>query len=108
MASSLVKFDDPENRGTAAIWRDVRAMLDARYPEAALVAEWSYPRRALKAGFHADFLLIKGLSVWRDRASGSGEYKSLYQNGILNCKLKLFEENTMLIPKVEPRIDQYL
>jgi maltose alpha-D-glucosyltransferase/alpha-amylase len=57
MAASLVKFDDPENTATADVWRNVRAMVDAEYPEAALVAEWSCPRRSLKAGFHADFLL---------------------------------------------------
>ena len=57
MAASLVKFDDPENTGTAAIWKNVRAMMDDEYPQAALVAEWSCPRRSLKAGFHADFLL---------------------------------------------------
>ena len=32
-------------------------MLDAKYPEAALVSEWSFPERALKCGFHADFYL---------------------------------------------------
>jgi len=57
MASSLVKCDDAENTGTSAIWRSVRAMLDADYPEAALVSEWGHPSRAIKAGFHADFLL---------------------------------------------------
>jgi maltose alpha-D-glucosyltransferase/alpha-amylase len=57
MASSLVKFDDTENSGTAAIWRNVRSMLDAEYPDAAIISEWSHPRRAIGAGFHADFLL---------------------------------------------------
>jgi maltose alpha-D-glucosyltransferase/alpha-amylase len=57
MAASLVKFDSPENAATCALWREVRAMLDREYPDAALVAEWSNPRRALGAGFHADFLL---------------------------------------------------
>jgi maltose alpha-D-glucosyltransferase/alpha-amylase len=32
-------------------------MLDADYPEAMLVAEWSDPECSLQAGFHADFLL---------------------------------------------------
>jgi len=57
MAFSLVKLDDAQFSGTSAIWREVRAMLDADYPEAALVAEWGDPSLALKAGFHADFLL---------------------------------------------------
>jgi len=57
MAASLVKLDDEERSGTAAIWRDVRAMLDAEYPEAVLVAEWSRPRLALGCGFDAAFCL---------------------------------------------------
>ena len=57
MAASLVKFDDPEHSGTSAIWRDVRAMLDKEYPQAALVAEWSDPRQAVGCGFDSAFLL---------------------------------------------------
>jgi len=57
MAASLVKFDDEQSSGTSAIWRNVRAMLDADYPEAVLISEWSDPATAIKAGFHADFLL---------------------------------------------------
>lgn len=57
MAASLVKNDDEQKTGTSAVWRDVRAMLDAAYPEAALVAEWSCPQQAIPAGFHCDFYL---------------------------------------------------
>ncbi len=58
MADSLVKNDDEHKSGTCAIWRDVREMLDADYPEAALVSEWSNPGQAIcSAGFHADFYL---------------------------------------------------
>ena len=57
MADSLVKFDDSVKSGTSAIWRDVRAMLDAEYPEAALIAEWSRPGLAVNAGFDAAFCL---------------------------------------------------
>ena len=39
MAHSLVK-GDPERKGTAAIWREVRRMFDREYPDAALIAEW--------------------------------------------------------------------
>ncbi|MGN0452659.1 MAG: alpha-amylase family glycosyl hydrolase [Ruminococcus sp.] len=57
MADSLVKNDD-EKISTAKIWRGVREMLDKDYPEAALVAEWCHPERAIKnAGFHMDFYL---------------------------------------------------
>jgi maltose alpha-D-glucosyltransferase/alpha-amylase len=57
MADSLVKNDDGQKSGTSAIWRNIREMLDAEYPEAALISEWSSPPLSLKAGFHADFLL---------------------------------------------------
>lgn len=57
MASSLIKFDDEKKSGTSAIWREVRAMLDTDYPDAALVAEWGYPPQALRAGYHMDFYL---------------------------------------------------
>ena len=57
MAASLVKNDDERHSGTSAVWRDIRSMLDAEYPEAAIVSEWSDPEIALNAGFHADFYL---------------------------------------------------
>ncbi|MCD8148487.1 MAG: DUF3459 domain-containing protein [Clostridiales bacterium] len=57
MAPSLVKNDDEVKSGTSAIWRNVREMLDAEYPEAAMVAEWGNPQLSLKAGFHMDFYL---------------------------------------------------
>lgn len=57
MAMSLVKNDDEKKTGTCAIWRNVREMLDAEYPEAAIVAEWGSPQLSLKAGFHMDFYL---------------------------------------------------
>ena len=57
MAASLVKFDDEKKSGTSAIWRNVREMLDAEYPDAAMVAEWSDPPVALRAGYHMDFYL---------------------------------------------------
>jgi maltose alpha-D-glucosyltransferase/alpha-amylase len=65
MAASLVKYDDENKTGTSSIWKNVRAMLDREYPEAALVAEWSDPPRSLKAGFHADFLLNNPGSGYR-------------------------------------------
>ncbi|MBN1309787.1 MAG: glycosylase [Anaerolineae bacterium] len=46
---------DPQGRALMAHWRDIRAWLDENYPEAFIVSEWSYPKNALDAGFHADF-----------------------------------------------------
>ena len=58
MADSLVKNDDDRKSATAAVWREIREMMDRDYPEAALVSEWSNPVQALNgAGFHMDFYL---------------------------------------------------
>lgn len=57
MADSLVKNDDEHKTGTQGIWRNIREMLNAQYPEAAIISEWSSPSLSLKAGFHGDFLL---------------------------------------------------
>ena len=57
MASSLVKNDTHHKKYTCAIWRDIAAMLDKEYPEAALVSEWNQPRQSLKNGFDMDFML---------------------------------------------------
>ncbi|WFB36153.1 alpha-amylase family glycosyl hydrolase [Kiritimatiellota bacterium B12222] len=56
MAASLVK-SDPEMKGTIAFWQDVRAMFDTEYPDCVLIAEWSFPKHALQAGFHMDFMI---------------------------------------------------
>ncbi len=57
MADSLVK-NDVTKEPTAAIWADIREMIDAEYPEAVLVAEWCNPPMAInKGGFHCDFYL---------------------------------------------------
>ncbi len=57
MAPSLVKNDDDKKTGTSEVWRDIRRMLDLEFPEAAMVAEWSDPPLALRAGFDMDFCL---------------------------------------------------
>jgi maltose alpha-D-glucosyltransferase/alpha-amylase len=54
MAGALVKGDDPK-RETLGYWREVRQILQASYPQAFCVSEWSYPRDALDGAFHADF-----------------------------------------------------
>ncbi len=56
MASSIVK-NDPGWKETSRFWREVRTLLDQRYPEAALLSEWSTPSAAIAAGFHADFMI---------------------------------------------------
>ncbi len=58
MADSLVKNDGGpgEKPATSEIWQEIRAMLDSEYPDAVLVSEWANPQ-AIRAGFHADFML---------------------------------------------------
>ncbi|MDR0761202.1 MAG: hypothetical protein LBF74_14020 [Treponema sp.] len=104
MASSLVKFDDPENSGTAGIWRDVRAMLDAEYPEAAIIAEWSHPRRAIGAGFHGDFLLAF--------TDGSGS-QSLFRDYVMDAENRVTGEDRSFFKKdgkgdIRRFLDEYL
>ena len=49
MAGSLVK-NDPEGKGTMALWRKVRAFLDEEFPEAAIISEWGEPDKSLPGG----------------------------------------------------------
>lgn len=68
MASSLIR-NDPESNGITEFWQEVRGMLDAEFPEAVLISEWSDPPRAINAGFDMDFLLFHTIS-----------YHSLFRN----------------------------
>ena len=65
MAGSLVK-NDPEQKGTIALWQDMRAFLDREFPSAVLVSEWGQPDRSIAGGFHMDFLLHFGPSHYTD------------------------------------------
>ncbi len=56
MASSLIK-GDPEGKGIVKLWNEIRDVFDKEYPECVLIAEWSYPANAIKAGFHIDFMI---------------------------------------------------
>jgi glycosidase len=53
MAGSLVKNDTESE--TSKYWKTVREFLDKEYPGTFTVAEWSYPKDAVKGGFNADF-----------------------------------------------------
>ena len=64
MAGSLVK-NDPSNKETARLWQEMRAWLERKYPQAALVSEWSVPTVAIPAGFHMDFLLPFASSAYQ-------------------------------------------
>jgi len=99
MAESLVKNDE-ERTETAKIWRDVRALLDAKYPEAVLISEWSHPIRALKCGFHCDFYLDhtgKGYhAILRNIDPKTGEQKSFFSklgNGDISTFVEEYTED---------------
>ncbi|MDR1353475.1 MAG: hypothetical protein LBK05_09360 [Treponema sp.] len=103
MADSLVKNDDENKSGTQAVWRDIRSMLDAEFPEAALVSEWSSPRQSLEAGFHADFLLDH---------EGSG-YRSLLRDYRMDAENRPAGEDNSFFKKdgngdIRRFLDQYL
>ena len=63
MASSLIKLDEG-NKAVSKLWRGMRDWFDRDFPEAVLVAEWSDPRTAIKAGFHNDFMIHFGTEAY--------------------------------------------
>lgn len=85
MADSLVKEDDENKSATGQIWKDIRKMLDAEYPEAAIVSEWSNPYQSLKSGFHCDFYLDhhgNGYNTLiRDNETAGGDHSFLKKDG---------------------------
>jgi maltose alpha-D-glucosyltransferase/alpha-amylase len=70
MAFSLIK-NDPGCGETNKLWKDIRSWLEKEYPDAVLLAEWSWPERAAEAGFHLDFMIH----------FQKKSYKSLFFNG---------------------------
>ena len=54
MAGALVKGTDV-NGDTKKFWKEIRQIVKAKYPQAFMVSEWSYPKDALDGNFHADF-----------------------------------------------------
>ena len=94
MAGSLVK-NDPESKGTMALWRKVRAFLDEEFPEAAIISEWGEPDKALPGGFHMDFLLHFGPSHYNElfrcetpffSDSGRGDASAFVEKYLETCR----------------------
>lgn len=59
MAASLVR-GDPDGKGIRKFWQEMRAWLEANYEEKVLIAEWTNPTAAIRAGFHVDFMIHFG------------------------------------------------
>ncbi len=80
MAASLVK-GDRDGQAMAELWGEVREWLDAAYPEACLVSEWSNPAQAIGSGFHVDFFIHFGATapaynaLFRMPYGGQGTYR---------------------------------
>ena len=63
MAGALVKgavrgnsqFFTNRASGTQQFWQEVRGIMDEKYPDSFMIAEWSHPVSAIEGGFHADF-----------------------------------------------------
>jgi maltose alpha-D-glucosyltransferase / alpha-amylase len=60
LASSLVK-NDPTKSATIALWKDLNAWFDQKFPEGVMISQWSNPKQSLgEAGFDVDFFLRPG------------------------------------------------
>jgi maltose alpha-D-glucosyltransferase/alpha-amylase len=60
LASSLVK-NDPDKKATIALWKEMNAWFDQKFPEGIIVSQWSNPKQSLaQAGFDIDFFLRPG------------------------------------------------
>ncbi len=82
MADSLVKNEDGDKPETCKVWKNVRAMLDKEYPEAAIISEWCNPKVSIGAGFHSDFYLDHDTNgyriLFRDQNWKTGECKAVF------------------------------
>ena len=82
MADSLVKNEDGEKPETCKVWKNVRAMLDKEYPQAAIISEWCNPKVSICAGFHSDFYLDHDTNgyriLFRDKNWKTGECKAVF------------------------------
>ena len=56
MASSLIK-NDKGFASTMQLWAGLRTWFERAYPQGVLIAEWSNPKLAIKAGFMIDFMM---------------------------------------------------
>lgn len=63
MASSLIK-NDADGNGSISFWKEIRDIFDRKYKDKVLIAEWSYPEKAIEAGFHIDFLIHFNLGAY--------------------------------------------
>ena len=72
MAGSLVK-DDPEQEGTIALWQDMRAFLDAHYPNAVLISPSgaSRTRPSARASTWTSCSSLAPRTIWTSSAAST-------------------------------------
>lgn len=92
MAGSLVK-NDPESKGTIALWQNIREFLNEEFPQVAMVSEWGEPDKSLQGGFHMDFLLHFGPSHYLDLFRCDEPYFSQRGKGDISEFVKKYMEN---------------
>lgn len=71
LASTLIK-NDPDRVEADKLWAEIRHHFQDRFPEGALIAEWSDPATSIKAGFMMDFIM----------AFGNDGYSSMFFNKV--------------------------
>lgn len=91
MASSLIKGDE-NGKANIALWQEIRAFLDEKFPEAAIISEWGQPDQSLKGGFHMDFLLHFGPSRYLDLFRTEHPYFSREGKGNIKAFADKYQE----------------
>lgn len=92
MAGSLVK-NDPEQKGTIALWQNIRGFLNEEFPEAAMISEWGEPDKSIIGGFHMDFLLHFGPSHYLDLFRCENPYFCKNGKGSIKEFVAKYKEN---------------
>lgn len=92
MAGSLVK-QDPDRKGTMKVWENIfKNFLDKKYPECALVSEWSCPTQSITCGFHMDFLLHFGNEAYNSLFRSENPFFSKKGNGDITKFTKIYQD----------------
>jgi len=108
MASSLVKRDTINK--VSEIWKDVRKMLNEKYPNAFIVPEWCVPIKSIPSGFHSDFwhwvpeyFSLFNAEKFRGFNNGSTKNHSFFDEqgkGDITSFIKVFlKQNTLIKDK---------
>ena len=97
MAASLIK-GDTDGSYMQALWKEVKEYIHAKNPECLLIAEWGFPRNAIKAHFDLDFLLHSGQSA----------YTSLFRYEKGRNTTRLFVGDSYFHTDGKGNLDEYL